>query len=106
MDFSKLKVELYDFFGILLPGCILVCELWIAVAGWHRSLSTLAALPGTLIAALLLSSYVLGHLVQEAGDALIHAITHNRYLKRSRDEYWGSQDGEAIRKAIKTESGL
>jgi len=106
VDFSKLKVELYDFFGILIPGFLLICDLWIATLDTKSWVEHVNALSGTMIAILALFSYVLGHLVQEAGDAFVHAITHSRYLKKSRDEFWKTADGSTIRQAIRKESGF
>lgn len=106
MDFSKLKIELYDFFGILIPGLILSSDFWIAAVGWQGYVATVEDLSGTLIAAVLAVSYVAGHLVQEAGDILVHAVTQSRYLKTARDKFWAEEDGRTVRDAIKQEVGF
>jgi hypothetical protein len=106
MDFSKLRLGLYDFFGILIPGLIVVADIWIASVGWARFIDTVAALSGNLVAVVILISYALGHLVQEAGDVLVSGITHNRYLKTSRDELWAGNDGKIVREEIKKREGL
>jgi len=33
MDFSKLKLELYDFLGLIIPGLLTICEGWITLKG-------------------------------------------------------------------------
>jgi len=106
MDLSKLRLGLYDFFGILIPGLIVVADAWITITGWKQFIGMLAALSGNLVAALLLISYVTGHLVQEAGDVLVRALRHNRYLKRSRDEFWAGRDGKTVREEIKKREGF
>src|SRR5437868_13962189 len=106
MDFSKLRLGLYDLFGILIPGLIIVADIWIAIVGWTRFIGMLAALPGNLVAVLILISYAIGHLVQETGDILVCGITHDRYLKTSRDELWAGNDGKIVREEIKKREGL
>src|SRR5690348_3109571 len=106
MDFSKLRLGLYDFFGILIPGLIIVADIWITIAGWKPFLGVLAVLSGNLVAVFILIAYVMGHLVQEAGDILVCGITYDRYLKRSRDELWAGNDGKTIREEIKKREGI
>src|SRR5437764_813375 len=105
MDFSKLKLELYDFFGILVPGLILVSDIWIMLDGWTQYLQSLSTLSANALTALLLISYVAGHLVQEAGDVLVHLVMGSRHLKGPRDTFW-AQDGHTVRAAIKKEAGI
>jgi hypothetical protein len=106
MDFSKLRLGLYDLFGILIPGFIIVADVWITIVGWKPFVAMLAALSGNLVAVLALMSYAMGHLVQEAGDMLVRAITHDRYLKKSRDRLWEGKNGKTVREEIKKREGL
>lgn len=106
MDFSKLKIELYDFFGILIPGTILVSECMLAVSGWQHFIPLISMLPGNVVAAYLAVSYVAGHFVQEAGDVLVGIVSPPRYLKKSRDQFWESADGRQVRETIKCEVGF
>jgi hypothetical protein len=46
MDFSKVKVEVYDFLAVIVPGLLVICELWVTIRGWSRfalSISSLSA---------------------------------------------------------------
>jgi hypothetical protein len=106
MDFSKLKLEVYDFLGILVPGLVFVCDCWIFVRGWPHFLDSLASLSGNLVAALLIVSYITGHLVQEAGDLLVHALTKKRYLSTARDKLWSEREGAMVKAAILKEAGI
>jgi hypothetical protein len=105
MDFSKFKIELYDLFGLLIPGLILQTDWLIAKVGWHGYITTVSGLSGNLIAGSMALSYVLGHLIQEAGDMVVHYTTPERYLKRARDKFWAQDDGRTVRELLKTEIG-
>jgi hypothetical protein len=104
VDFSKLKIELYDFFGILIPGMILISDCAVGVVGWSSYVSIVAGLTGNFIAISLALSYVAGHLVQEAGDILVHLVAPARYLKKARDSFWAAEEGRNVREAIKQEA--
>jgi hypothetical protein len=106
MDLSKLRLGLYDFFGILIPGFIVVAEVWVTITGGKQFVGMLALLSGNLVAVLVLVSYVMGHLVQEAGDVFVRSITDDRYLKRSRDQLWAGKDGKTVREEITRRAGF
>jgi len=105
VDFSKFKIELYDLFGLLIPGLILQTDCMIAIGGWHGYIAIIGGLSGNLIAASLALAYVLGHLVQEAGDISVRLVTRDRYLKTARDKFWNEEDGKTVRESIKKEIG-
>ncbi len=105
MDLSKLKIEIYDFLGLILPGLVAVCELWILVEGWSQAALSLANLGGTAFAILLIVSFGLGHLVQELGDALVKRARGKRFFRRGRDKYWLSEEATPIKALIADEIG-
>ena len=36
MDLSKVKVEVYDFLAVIIPGLFVIYEVWVALRGWAR----------------------------------------------------------------------
>lgn len=105
MDFSKLKLEVYDLLGLVLPGFLLVCEGWILFRGWHAFLLVLDQVTGTGLTLLLLVSFGAGNVVQELGDFTIKRIKGNRYLRRARDRFWESAEAELVKNAMKADLG-
>lgn len=105
MDFSKLKLEVYDLLGLILPGFLALCEGWIFFRGWHAFLLGVAQMTGTGFTLLLLVSFGAGNVVQELGDFTIKRVTGKRYLRSARDRFWASADGDLVRNAIKADVG-
>ena len=105
MDFSKLKLEVYDLLGLILPGFLAVCEGWILFCGWHLFLLGIGQTTGTGLTLLLFVSFAVGNAVQEIGDFLVKLIKGKRYPRRGRDHFWASSDGDLVKNAIKTEVG-
>lgn len=87
MDFSKLKLEIYDLLGLLLPGLIALCEGWILLRGWPAFVASVRQLGATGFTLLLLIASALGHIVQELGDLAIKALKGKRYFRRARDQF-------------------
>lgn len=105
MDFSRLKIEIYDFLGLILPGLVLVAEIWIIVKGWEEFASAVSGLTGTAFTILLVVSFGVGHLIQELGDTLIKHARGPRFFKQARDNYWASEDGKPVKAAIAEDLG-
>jgi len=105
MDLSKLKIEIYDFLGLILPGLVAICEIWIAATGWTAFAKTIGNLSGTWFTLLLLLSFGLGHLIQELADVVIKRLKGSRYFKQSRDEFWPSEDAKLVKAAIARDLG-
>jgi hypothetical protein len=105
VDFSRLKLEVYDLLGLVLPGFIIVAEGWILFRGWHAFLISLNQISGTGLTLLLLVSFGAGNVVQELGDFTVKLIKGNRYLRRGRDRFWDSADAQLVKNAIAAELG-
>jgi hypothetical protein len=95
---SDLQLTAYDFAAIILPGCICLAEVGIAIYGirpfwiWSNSLS----LSGDAIA--LLAAFGAGHLVSQAADECAQLIGGKRILYRARDAYWASHAEQICKK--------
>ncbi len=105
MDFSKLKLEVYDLLGLTLPGFLALCEGWIFFRGWHAFLLGIGQMTGTGFTLLLLVSFGAGNAVQELGDLTIKRIKGERYLRSARDRFWASADADLLKNAIKADLG-
>jgi hypothetical protein len=105
MDFSKLKLEVYDLLGLLLPGLVLICEGWILFRGWHAFVEAINQITGTSFTLLLLVSFPTGNAVQELGDLIVKRIKGGRFLKAGRDTFWLTPEAELVRNKIKSELG-
>jgi hypothetical protein len=97
MDFSKLKLEVYDLLGLLLPGLVLICEGWILFRGWHAFVEAINQITGTSFTLLLLVSFPTGNAVQELGDLIVKRIKGGRFLKAGRDTFWLTPEAELVR---------
>ena len=107
MDVSKLKLDVYDIFGVIIPGLLVICEIWIALRGWTPFIVGLSALSATGITMLVFASFAVGPLVQEIADSLIKAWTKNsRFFKLRRDQIWNSPLGPEIRRKLEIETGI
>lgn len=105
MDLSKLKLEVYDLLGLIVPGFLLVCEGWISIEGWHAFLFALSRTSGSTLTFLLLCSFGAGNAVQEVGDLIVNGINRTRHSRHARDNFWMSPDAELVRSAIKADLG-
>lgn len=105
MDFSKLKLEVYDLLGLLLPGLIALCEGWILVRGWADFVVSILQLGATGFTLLLLIAFGLGHIIQELGDLAIKAVKGKRYFRQARDQFWAKVDSQLVKEALKKELG-
>ena len=90
MEISKLKLELYDLAAIILPGFFLMAEFTLLFVGWPRTLTYARDIHGAELTLLLLCSFAVGNLVQEAGDRLIKKLVGKRFFKQARDRFWAS----------------
>jgi hypothetical protein len=100
MDLSKVKVELYDFLAVIVPGMLVLCELWITLRGWSRFAQGIATLSVSGFSVLLLVAFALGPLLQELADLTIKRFKGKRYFKSSRDKLWSSPTGTHVRGRI------
>ncbi len=90
MEISKLKLELYDLAAIILPGFFLIAEFVTLFIGFPRMLANARQIHGAELTLVLLCSFALGNLVQEAGDRLIKRLTNKRFFRQARDRFWAS----------------
>jgi len=105
VDFSKLKLELYDFLGLVLPGLIAICEGWILLRGWHGAVVGINQITGTGLTLLLVFAFAIGNIIQELGDVALKAIKGRRYLRVVRDQFWQTTEAEIVRDVIKKSLG-
>jgi hypothetical protein len=105
MDLSKLKIEVYDFLAVIIPGLLVICELAVTLKGWSAFLSHIENLSASGFTLLLLISFALGPIIQELSDSGIKAWKGDRFFKSSRDKLWTSVTGEQVRSKIAAESG-
>jgi hypothetical protein len=105
VDLSKLKLDVYDFLGIILPGLIAVAEGWILLRGWAAFVWSMSHIGGTSLTLLLVFAFGIGHLVQELSDALIQWMKGPRYKFRARDTFWESDESKTVKELIAKEIG-
>jgi hypothetical protein len=71
MDFSKLKLEVYDLLGVILPGLLGIFGVWVLLKGWMPFVASLHQLNGTELTVLLIVAFGAGNLLQELGDSAV-----------------------------------
>lgn len=106
MDFSKLKVDVYEFLGLIVPGLVAFAELGISVVGWTALLADVNSLSGVTLTLIVILAFAAGHVIQELSDTILKRVKGPRFFKISRDELWKMNEGEAVRVRILRESGL
>lgn len=105
MDLSKLKLELYDFLGLILPGLIAIFEGWISLRGWRVFVVGISQIGGTGLTLLLVFAFGIGNIIQELGDLTLKAIKGQRYFRAARDRFWQTKEADVVRDAIKRSFG-
>jgi hypothetical protein len=105
MDFSKLKLELYDFIGIMFPGLLAICEGWIMLRGWHVFVLAMNAISVTTLTLLLVLAFGIGNVIQELGEVSLTFLKGKRYFQRARDKFWVADEGQLVRDTITKEFG-
>jgi len=106
MEMAKLKFEVYDFLGIVIPGLIAICEGWILVRGWTEFMDAVSHITGVGLTLLILAAFGAGNLVQELGAVAVQIIKGARHSKTGRDNFWRTDDATCVRSTIKSECGL
>ncbi len=99
VNLSNIKLGIYEFLGLVIPGMLLLCEGWIFVRGWPRFTSGVSGLNAVSFTLLLLTSFLLGHFVQELADACLKRLRGERFFKKGRDDLWASTEAEAVKSA-------
>jgi hypothetical protein len=105
VDLSKLKLEVYDLLGLILPGLVLICEGWILLRGWHAFAAAINQISGTSLTLLLLVAFGAGNAVQELGDVTVKRIKGVRFPRAGRDRFWLTPEAEIVRNKINTDLG-
>jgi hypothetical protein len=106
MEISKLKLEIYDFLGIIIPGLMLLAESLILVQGWPLFIESMNRINGIELTLLILFSFGIGNIVQEFGDVTMKLLNGKRYARVPRDNFWHSNEARLVKSAIKKESDL
>jgi len=105
MDLSKLKMEAYDLLAVILPGLILIFEVWITIRGWAPFALSITQMSGSAFLLLILVSFALGQMIQELGDFSIKKLKGERFFRQTRDKLWTSTTGEQVRERILADTG-
>lgn len=105
MDLSKVKVEVYDFLAVIIPGLLLVCDVWIILRGWEKFALGIFNIGASGFTVLLLLAFAVGNLLQELADVLIKQFKGKRFFKAGRDKLWDSKTGEHVNTRITKELG-
>jgi hypothetical protein len=106
MEVSKLKIEIYDLLGIILPGLIALAIFSTIHLGWSGTVALGKGISGSGLTVLLLCSFAAGQIVQEASDRLVKLFKGPRFFKSSRDAFWGTASADRVRTKIRTEAAL
>ncbi len=106
MEISKLKLEIYDFLGIVIPGLLLLAEILILVKGWSSFIETVDHLNGIGLTLLILLSFGIGNIVQELGDVTMKTFKDKRYARAARDKFWHTKEAGLVKNKIKKECGF
>lgn len=101
-----MKLGIYEFLGLAVPGVLLVCEGWIFVRGWSSFAKALSGLNAAGFSVLMIAAFVLGHFVQELGDTVVKMVRGKRFFRRERDKLWASTEAEYLKSAIWAECGV
>jgi hypothetical protein len=104
VEVSKLKLEIYDFLGVIIPGLLLICEAMILVMGWPSFLDSITHVSGIGLTLLILLSFGVGNLAQELGHVAMGWVKGERYAQTERDRYWCAEESEPIKQLIKNET--
>jgi hypothetical protein len=105
MDFSKLKLELYDFIGVIFPGLLAISEAWILLKGWHGFVLAMPALSAAALTLLFVLAFGIGNIIQELGDVCLRLLKGRRYFQGARDRFWVTDEGQVVRDMINREVG-
>lgn len=106
MEFSRLKLEIYDLLGTLVPGMLALALATITFVGWNAGMTLASKMTGTEFTLLLFLAFASGQLIQEGADKLVKTLWGHRFFKQARDLYWRSAVSVTVRKKITTESGM
>jgi hypothetical protein len=106
VSLSNIKLGIYEFLGLVILGMLLLCEGWVFVRGWPRFTHGVSGLNAVSFTLLLITSFLLGHFVQELADTCLKRLRGERFFKKGRDELWASAEAESVKSAIWAESVL
>ena len=106
MEFSKLKLEIYDLLGTLVPGLLALVLIYASLTDWKSLATTFTHTSGTSITVALFFAFAAGQIVQEAGDLLVKATRGPRFFKKGRDEFWNTSEKTLVQEKITASSGL
>jgi hypothetical protein len=106
MELSKLKIEIYDLLGIILPGLLALAICSTIHSGLSGTVVLAKGISGSGLTLLLLCSFAAGQIVQEASDRLVKLFKGPRFFKSSRDAFWSTVSADRVRARIRTEADL
>jgi hypothetical protein len=105
LDFSKLKLEVYDLLGVILPGLLAIFEGWILLRGWGMFALAMNQLSVSGFTLLVVFAFGVGNLVQEFGDVVIKRLKGGRFFRLGRDKFWATAEANPVKAAIKSQLG-
>jgi hypothetical protein len=106
VELSKIKLEIYDLLGTVVPGLLTMALALVCVLGWSTAFNLIGHLSGTILTASLLGAFAVGQLIQEASDRSVKLFKGSRYLKSGRDNFWASDEKALVQQKILRESAL
>jgi len=106
VELSKIKLEIYDLLGTVVPGLLTMALALVCVLGWSTACNLIGHLSGTILTASLLGAFAVGQIIQEASDRLVKLFRGSRYLKNGRDSFWASNEKALVQQKILRDSGL
>jgi hypothetical protein len=106
VELSKIKLEIYDLLGTVVPGLLTMALALVCVLGWSTACNLIGHLSGTILTASLLGAFAVGQIIQEASDRLVKLFKGSRYLKSGRDSFWASNEKTLVQQKILRESEL
>ncbi|HZQ20258.1 MAG TPA: hypothetical protein VFA90_16200 [Terriglobales bacterium] len=105
MDLSKVKVEVYDFLAVIIPGLLVICEVWVTLRGWDTFAQSILSTSASGFTIVLLVAFATGTLLQELADVLVKLVKGERYFKAVRDDLWKSATGKQVNDRITQQLG-
>jgi hypothetical protein len=106
VELSKIKLEIYDLLGTVVPGLLTMALALVCVRGWSTAFSLIGHLSGAILTASLFGAFAVGQIIQEASDRLVKLFRGSRYLRSGRDSFWASGERALVQQKIARESGL
>ena len=112
MKFRNFEASTYDLLGYLLPGFLVISEIFVFFEGFNALITKIVELSNVEIIFLIISSYMAGHLVQSFSNVLEQIFSKIKFLKyisgtpdyqylSEENKFYSPELKKAIREAFK-----